>query len=92
MSFSMIVWNQNVGKKAKLCQMDTDSFTIFIKAEDIYVEISKYVETRFATSNYELSRPLLKRKTEKVVELMTDELGGKKWQMLQHWDQKHKAI
>ena len=31
--------------------MDTDNFVVHIKAEDIYVDIAKSVETRFATSN-----------------------------------------
>ena len=34
--------------------MDTDSFTVYIKTDDIYKEIAEDVETRFDTSNYEL--------------------------------------
>ena len=34
-------------EKAKLCYMDTDVFTIYIKTEDIYLGISKDIETRF---------------------------------------------
>ena len=30
-----------------------------MKTEDIYLDIAKYVETRFYNSNYELERPLL---------------------------------
>ena len=41
--------------------MDTDSFIMYIKTEDIYVDIAKDVETRFDTSNYELERPLPRR-------------------------------
>ena len=41
--------------------MDTDSFMVYIKIEDIYVDIAKVVETRFDTSSYELDRPLPKR-------------------------------
>ena len=37
------------GEKAKLCYMATDSFTVYIKTEDIYVNNSKDVETRFDT-------------------------------------------
>ena len=33
--------------------MDTDSFVVCIKTEDIYVDIANNVETRFDTSNYE---------------------------------------
>ena len=32
--------------------MDTDSFMVYIKTEDIYVDIVKDVETRSDTSNY----------------------------------------
>ena len=34
--------------------MDTGSFIVYIKTEDIYTYIVKDVETRFETSNYEL--------------------------------------
>ena len=43
------------GEKAKLCNMDTDNFIVYIKTEDIHV-------TRFDTSNYELDRPLSKER------------------------------
>ena len=42
--------------------MDTDSFVVYIKTEDIYSDISKDVETRFDISD-ELSRILPKGKT-----------------------------
>ena len=29
--------------------MDTDSFVVYIKTEGIYVDIAKYVETKFNT-------------------------------------------
>ena len=38
--------------------MDTDSFIVYIKTEDIYRDIAEDVETRFDTSNYELDTPL----------------------------------
>ena len=41
--------------------MDTDSFILCVKREDIYVDIAKDVETRFDTSNYELERPSPKK-------------------------------
>ena len=63
-------------EKAKLCYMDTRSFIVYIKTEDIYVEIAKDVETKFNTSNYELGRALPKGKNKKVTGLMKDELGG----------------
>ena len=60
---------------AKLCYMDTDSFVIYIKTEDVYEDIADEVEKRFDTSNYEVNRPL--RKIKKVIGLMKNELGGK---------------
>ena len=40
--------------------MDTDSFTVYIRTDDIYKGIIKDVETRFDTSNNELERPMPK--------------------------------
>ena len=57
--------------------MDTDSFVIQIKTEDIYEDIADDVEKRFDTSNYEIDRPLPIGKNKKVIGLMKDELGGK---------------
>ena len=37
--------------------MNTDSFIVFIKIEDIYVDIAKISETRFDTGIYEFERP-----------------------------------
>ena len=65
------------GEKPKLCYMNTDSFIVYIKTDDIYKGFAKNVETRFDTSNYELGRPLPKVKIKKVIELMKDELGLK---------------
>ena len=48
--------------------MDTDSFIVYIKTNDIYADIAKVVETRFDTSNYELDRPLPKEKI--IIRLM----------------------
>ena len=45
--------------------MDTYSFTVYIKIDDIYKDIVEDVETRFDTSNYELDRPLPKGKNKK---------------------------
>ena len=42
------------GENGKLCYMDTDSFIAYIKAEDIYADISKDVKVRFDASNHEL--------------------------------------
>ena len=63
-------------KNAKLCYMDTDSFIVHLKTDDVYKDISENGETRFDTSNFELDRPLHKGKNNKVIELMKDELGA----------------
>ena len=50
---------------AELCFMDTDSFIVHIKADDIYKNIADEVETRFDTSNFEIDRPLPTGKNKK---------------------------
>ena len=40
--------------------MNTGSFIVYIKTEDIYADIAKDIEARFDTSKYELDRPLPK--------------------------------
>ena len=57
--------------------MDTDSFIVYLKTDNIYKYIAEDVETRFDTSNYKLDRPLPKEKNKKVIGLLKDELGGK---------------
>ena len=69
-------------EKVKLCYVDTDSFIVYIKTDDIYKDIAENVETRLDTSNFELEynsvdRLLPKGKNKKVIGLMRDELGGK---------------
>ena len=56
--------------------MDTDTFIVHIKTEDIYKDIAEGVETRSDISNFELNRPLPKWKSEKAIGLMKEELGG----------------
>ena len=48
-------------EKTKLCYIDTDSFIVHVKTEDIYEDIAK-------------ERPLPKGKNKKVIRLMKDEL------------------
>ena len=43
---------------ARICYMNTDSFIIYIKTEDVYEDIADDVEKRSDTSNYEVNRPL----------------------------------
>ena len=50
--------------------LDTNSFIVYIKTEDIYIDVAKDVETRFDTSSYQLRRSL-----PNVIRLMYDELG-----------------
>ena len=45
-------------QNAKLCYMDTDSFIINIKTEDVYEDVTNEVEKIFDTLNYEVNRPL----------------------------------
>ena len=61
----------------KLSYMNTDSFTMNIKTNDFYKDISNDVENRFDTSNYEVNRPLPTGKNKKAIGLMKDELGRK---------------
>ena len=42
--------------------MYADSFTVYVKTDDIYKDIAEDAETRFDTSNYVLERPLLRGK------------------------------
>ena len=70
------------GKKVKLCYTDTYSFIVYTKTGNMYKDIAEDAETRSDTSNYELEcnsidRPLPKRKKEKVIGLLKNELGGK---------------
>ena len=77
MSFGLIIYNENMVKKAILCFMDTYSFIVYIKTDDIYTDIAEDVETRFDSSNNELDRQLPKEKNEKVIGLMKDGLDRK---------------
>ena len=74
--FSYNYLKPKYGENAKLFYMDTDSFIVHVKADDIYKDISEDVETRFDTSNSEVDRPLPRGKNKKVIGPMKDELGG----------------
>ena len=65
------------GERIRLCYMDTDSFIMYIKTEDFYMDIAKDVERNYDTSNYTVERPLPMGKNKKVLGMMKDELGGK---------------
>ena len=65
------------GEKAKLCYMETGSFIIYIKTDNIYQDIAEEIEARFDNPNYELYRSLPTGNNEKVIGLIRDKLGGK---------------
>ena len=56
--------------------MDTDSFIVHVRRDDINKDIAEDVKTKFDTSNYEINRPLLMGKNKNVIGLMKDEIGG----------------
>ena len=68
---------------AKLYYMDTDSFIVYIKTENVYKDIANDVEKRFDTSNYAVYRPLPTGKNKKVIGLMKDELS---WKIMTEFD------
>ena len=49
---------QKYNENANVCYMDTDSFIVHVKTDDIYKDIAEDVETRLETSNFEIDRPL----------------------------------
>ena len=57
--------------------METGSFIVDIKTEDIQVDIAKDGETSFDISNYESDGPLPEGKSKIVIVLMKAESGGK---------------
>ena len=69
-------------KKTKLCDMDTDSFIVYIKIHGIYKDIAEDIETRFDTASYELEcnpieRSLPNGKNKKVIGLSKNKISGK---------------
>ena len=62
--------------------MDTGSFIVHVKTDDIYKDIAEDVEKRFDTSNFEKDRLLPKGKNKKVIALMKGELG---WQIMKEF-------
>lgn len=43
---------------SELCYADTDSFIVYMKTENIYIDIADDVGNRYDTSNYEIKIPL----------------------------------
>ena len=50
--------------------MGTDSLIDHVETDYINKNIAEEIETRFGTSNYELNKPVLKRKNKKVIDLV----------------------
>ena len=84
------------GDKAKLCYADTDSFfSINIKTEDFFEDISNDVERWFDTFNYDKNnkRPLPIGKNKKVQGLFKERIWEKRLlQRLLHLDLEHMHI
>ena len=57
--------------------MNTDSFIVNRKVEDVYKDIANHVERIFDNPNYEAEKPLPTDENKKVIELMKDEWGEK---------------
>ena len=57
--------------------MDTDSFVVYIKTDNIYKDIAEDVETVFGTSNCELDTRLPEGKNKKIIRLMKDKIRQK---------------
>ena len=65
------------GEKAKLCCMDTDTFIVYIKTDDIYKDTAEHVKKRSDISNYALDRPLTKGKNKNIIGFIKDEVVQK---------------
>ena len=69
-------WYDNLklkyGENGKRYQMDTYSFIVHVKTDDIYKDIAEDFITRFDTSNCDIDRPLLKGKNSALIGIMKD--------------------
>ena len=50
------------GENGKLCYMDTDSFIVHVRTDNIYKDVAEDGERIFDTSNFEIDRLLPKGK------------------------------
>ena len=89
-------WYDYVKRKyggiAQVCYMDTGSFIVHVKTDDIYKDIAEDVETKFDTSNFEINRSLPNGKNKKVIGLIKDELGGQIMKEFSGEEQKNIAL
>ena len=67
----------NYQDNTKLCYMDTISFIIHIRTQDVYKDTADDIKRRFDTSNYGIEKPLPIGLNKSLTGLMKDELGGK---------------
>ena len=63
--------------------MDTDSYKVYMKTEQIRSGIAKDVERTLHASNYELDRPLHKGENKQVMGITKYELRGRRKQFLE---------
>ena len=63
------------GEKTKYA--DAESFIVYIKTEEFYVDVANNSDKRFDSSNYELDRPLRCLKNKSVFGKTEDEFGRK---------------
>ena len=61
----------------KLSYMDTDSFIVHVKSEDIYADLAGDVKKKIGISNYEFKRTLPIGKNKKKIGFMKNELSGR---------------
>ena len=57
--------------------MDTGSFIVHVKTDEIYKDIAEGIESKLDISNFEIDRPFPKGKNKKIIWLMKDGSGGK---------------
>ena len=58
----------------KLCHMNPDGFIVYVKLGGIYKDITKNVETRFNSSNFEIDRPFTKGKSKSIIGIIKNGL------------------
>ena len=58
--------NPKYDENTKLCYMETDSFIVYIKADDIYKDNAEDVGNRYDNSNYELECNFIDKPLPKV--------------------------
>ena len=57
--FSLFYVKPKYREKAKMCYIDADSFTVYIKTDDICKNIAKDIETSFYILNYQFEQTIV---------------------------------